>query len=133
MKKPFQILCGLILSATAVQGAAPTEADYYTITSFETPKETALEVGSIELLPGNKLALGTRRGEIWTVANAHEKDATKVQYQLFAAGQHEVLGLAYKDGWLYATNRYEMLRIKDENGDGRGDIFSTVTDKWGVS
>jgi glucose/arabinose dehydrogenase len=133
MKKPLQILCGLIFTSALVQAADPQESDYYTITTFETPKETALEVGSIELLPGNKLALGTRRGEIWTVANANGSDIDKVQYQLLASGQHEVLGLAYKDGWVYATNRYELLRIKDENGDGRGDLFETVTDKWGVS
>ncbi len=133
MKKPFHILCGLILSSALAQAADPKESDYYTITTFETPKETALEVGSIELLPNNKLALGTRRGEIWTVSNANSADPGKVQYQLFASGQHEVLGLAYKDGWLYTTNRYELLKIKDEDGDGRGDLFQTVNDKWGVS
>lgn len=131
--KPFHILCGLIFTSAVLHAAAPKESDYYTITTFDTPKETALEVGSIELLPGNKLALGTRRGEIWTVSNANGSDVDKVQYQLLASGQHEVLGLAYKDGWLYATNRYEVLRIKDEDGDGRGDIFQTVSDKWGVS
>lgn len=133
MKKPFHILCGLILTSALIQAAEPQESDYYTITTFETPKDVAMEVGSIELLPGNKLALGTRRGEIWTVSNVNSPDISKVQYQLFASGQHEVLGLAYKDGWYYATNRYELLKIKDEDGDGRGDIFQTVCDKWGVS
>ncbi|MBL9131931.1 MAG: hypothetical protein JNG86_12065 [Verrucomicrobiaceae bacterium] len=44
--------------------ADPVESDYYKITTFDTPKETALEVGSIDLLPDGKLVLGTRRGEI---------------------------------------------------------------------
>src|SRR5882757_9182288 len=130
--KPFSLLCGLMFAATSLRAAAPQESDYYKITTFGTPGETALEVSSIEFLPGGKLALGTRRGEIWTVTNA-QGDPAKVGYQLFASGQHEVMGLAYKDGWLYETNRYEVTRLKDDNGDGRADIFATVTDKWGIS
>lgn len=130
--KRISILSGLIFTSALAFAADPKESDYYTITTFETPKDTALEVGSIELLPEGKLALGTRRGEIWTVANAGG-DPSKVQYQLFASGQHEVLGLAYKDGWLYETNRYEVARLKDDDGDGRADTFQTVCDKWGVS
>ena len=131
--KSLPILCGLLLAAS-LHAADPAESDYYKITTFETPAETAMEVGSIELLPGGKLALGTRRGEIWTVANAGG-DPAKAQFTLFAAGQHEVLGLAYsaKDGALYETNRYEVARLKDQDGDGRADTFETVCDKWGVS
>lgn len=125
--------CSLLLGALVARGADPVEADYYKITTFPTPAETAMEVGSIELLPGNKLALGTRRGEIWTVDNAAAPDTTAVKYTLFASGQHEVLGLAFKDNALYATNRYEIVRITDDNGDGRADTFQTVCDQWGVS
>lgn len=127
----------IILLALAISSplfaADPVEADYYKITTFETPKETALEVGSIDLMPDGKLVLGTRRGEIWTVSGATSQDPSGVQYKLFASGQHEVLGIAYKDGWIYATNRYELLRMKDKDSDGRADDFETVCDKWGVS
>ena len=92
-----------------------------------------MEVGSVELLPEKKLALGTRRGEIWTVENVQAMDVAKAKFTLFASGLHEVLGLAYKDGWLYATTRGEVMRIKDTSGDGRADVFETVTDGWGVS
>lgn len=129
----------LVLSLLATGALAadpaplPVEADYYKITTFTTPAETALEVGAVELLPGRKLALGTRRGEVWIVSNAHEADPSHVQYQLFASGLHEVLGLAYKDGALYATTRYEITRLKDKDGDGRADVFENVNDQWGVS
>ena len=131
MKLPL-LVCAVLAASPLLHAADPRESDYYRITTFETPKDTALEVGSIELLPSGKLALGTRRGEIWTVANAGG-DPSQVQYTLFASGQHEVLGLAYKDGWLYETNRYEVARLKDEDGDGRADIFETVNDQWGLT
>ena len=127
-----EIALVILLTPVLVHAADPVEADYYKITTFTTPTTTAMEVGSIEFLPGGKLALGTRRGEIWTVTNAGS-DPAKVKYELFASGQHEVLGLAYKDGWLYETNRYEVARLKDTDSDGRADIFETVCDKWGVS
>ncbi|MGV3660635.1 MAG: DUF7133 domain-containing protein [Prosthecobacter sp.] len=127
---PLLALCPSLLLA-----ADPQEADFYKITSFETPKETALEVGSIDLMPEGKLALGTRRGEIWIVKGAGSSDVTSMSYQLFASGLHEVLGIAYnpKDKCLYATTRYEITRIKDTDGDGRADVFDNVNDSWGVS
>ena len=118
------------LALSTVAFAAPQEADYYAITTFTTPTDTALEVSSIELLPNGKMALGTRRGEIWIVTGA---DSASPTYQLFASGQHEVMGLAWKDDSLFITNRYEVARLKDEDGDGRADTFQTLCDKWGVS
>jgi glucose/arabinose dehydrogenase len=125
----FIACCGVLPTL----GADPQESDFYRITTYATPAETAMEVGSVELLPEKKLALGTRRGEIWTVENAQAMDVAKAKFTLFASGLHEVLGLAYKDGWLYATTRGEVMRIKDTSGDGRADVFETVTDGWGVS
>jgi glucose/arabinose dehydrogenase len=133
--KSLRILTGILLTGALAHAADPTESDYYTITTFDTPQETAMEVGAIELLPDGKLALGTRRGEIWTVSGAQDASASNVRYQLFASGQHEILGLAFskKDGALYATNRYEVAKLTDDDGDGRADSFLTHCDKWGVS
>jgi hypothetical protein len=126
------LLAASVAHAADAHAADPKESDYYKITTFDTPKETALEVSSIELLPEGKLALGTRRGEVWSVSGA-DSEPVNVKYQLFASGQHEILGLAYKDGWLYETNRYEVARLKDRTGSGRADVFETVSDQWGVS
>jgi hypothetical protein len=125
----------LLLIPSLLFAADPVESDYYKITTFETPKETALEVGSIELLPGGRLALGTRRGEVWFVSGASSSDSSSVRYKLHASGLHEVLGLAWnpKDGCLYATTRYEVTRLKDTDGDDRADLFDNVSDAWGVS
>ena len=125
----------LLLTGASLRAAdpAPKPSDYYKITTFDTPKETALEVSSMEFLPNGRIALGTRRGEIWTVSNATDPAASNVRYQCYAQGQHEIMGLAYKDGYLYETNRYEVARTKDEDGDGRADLFETVSDRWGVS
>lgn len=131
----LRFFLSLALCPSLLFAADPQESDYYKITTFETPKETALEVGSIELLPEDKLAVGTRRGEIWLVSGASGADPKAITYQLFASGLHEVLGLAYnpKDECLYATTRYEITRLKDTNNDDRADVFDNVNDSWGVS
>jgi hypothetical protein len=118
-----------------LMAADPVESDFYKITTFETPKETAMEVGSIDLLPDGRLIMGTRRGEIWTVSGAGSSDPSAVSYKLFASGLHEVLGIAYnpKDKSIYATTRYEITQLQDVDGDGRADVFDNVSDAWGVS
>ncbi len=127
----FRLLPVLALTAATASGAE--ESDFYRITTFATPPETALEVGSIELLADGRLAVGTRRGEVWLVRGAEQADPAKLQYQLFASGLHEVLGLAVKDGDLYATTRYEVTRLRDEDGDGRADVVEPYSRPWGVS
>ena len=54
------------------------------------------------------------------------------KWTLYARGLHETLGISWKDGWLYATQRGEVSRLKDENGDGQADIVETVSDGWEI-
>src|SRR5687768_15242122 len=93
--------------------AKVAEDGYYKILTFTPPKGEVLEAGAIEVLPGDKVAVGTRRGEIWIIDNAYDPDPSKAKFSRFAHGLHEVLGLAYKDGWLYVTHRPDVTRIKD--------------------
>jgi hypothetical protein len=113
---------------------SPTEDDYYKLLRFDTPKGVVMEAGAIEILPDHKVAVGTRRGEIWILNNAYAPDPKDAKFTRFAHGLHEVLGLAYrKDGWLYLTQRCEESRIKDTDGDGKADVFETVSDAWGIN
>jgi hypothetical protein len=109
------------------------EADYYKLLSFTPPPGEVLEAGAIEVLPDGKVAVGTRRGEVWLIDNAYADDPEKVKFHRFAHGLHEVLGLASKDGWLYVTQRPDVTRIKDSNGDGKADVFEVVADGWEIS
>src|SRR6516225_3314300 len=108
----------------------PTEDDYYPIHRFQVPEGVVLEAGAIELMPDGKVAVSSRRGEIWMIDNAYAADPKDAKFTRFAHGLHEGLVLAYKDGWLYATQRGEITRIKDSDGDGKADVFETVSDGW---
>ena len=125
-----------LASIIALAGTAfgdPKESDYYTITPFEAPEGHSIETGGIALMDDGKIAVCTRRGQIWTIENAFEHPSKPAKWTLFAEYLHEPLGLAFSDGWLYAVQRPEVTRMKDEDGDGRADIFETVSDDWGIN
>jgi len=125
------LLCGLLPGS--VSAADPTEADYYKLIPLAIPEGVVLEFGAQVQLPEKKMALASRRGEIYIVEGAFDDPPKNLKFQKFAAGLHEVLGLAYKDGWIYATQRCELTKLKDENNDGRADLFQTVNDGWGIN
>jgi hypothetical protein len=110
--------------------AKPSEADFYSVRELAIPEQAFLEVGGLEWLPDGRLAVATRRGEIWIVTDPGGANPT---WMRFAHGLHEPLGLAWRDGWLYVTQRPEVSRIKDADGDGVADTFETVADGWGIS
>jgi len=112
---------------------AERESEYYPITTVPIPDGVVLEAGSIAVLPGKRLAVSTRLGDIYLVDGAFEKLPVNPKFSRFAAGLHEVLGIfPGRDGWLYATQRGEITRIRDANGDGRADVFETFADGWGI-
>lgn len=108
------------------------EDKYYRILTYPMPSGVQFEPGALELLPDGRLAACTRVGDIFILEDPLTKPPTSVKWTQFASGLHEVLGLAYRDGWLYCTQRGEVTRMKDTNGDGRADLFETVNDDWGI-
>lgn len=122
-----------LLEVALAGDPAPTEGDYYPLVTLPIPDGVVLEAGALEMLPNGKLAVSTRRGEVYLITNPLSDDPAKVTYERFAHGLHEVLGLAYRDGWLYVTQRGELTRLKDTNDDGRADQFETVSDHWEIN
>lgn len=131
---PWLLAAGIALLGSAAQAdAVPTEADYYPITRFEIPEGVVLEASSFQLMPDGRLAVASRRGEIWMVSDPFAERVQASQFSRFAHGLHEVLSLAERDGWLYVVQRCDVSRIKDTNGDGQADVFEVVNDDWEIS
>jgi len=126
------LAAGSVLVAPAALGAATLqvedgdgslEAEHYEIRSIQTPDGVEMEVGGLAVLPDGRLAVATRHGEIWMADDAVDDAPT---FTRFAHGLHEPLGLAYRDGALYAAQRGELTRLRDPNGDGRADAYETI-------
>lgn len=125
-------LLALLMPVSDAHGQEPVESDYYRMIELPTPEGVVLEVGDMQFMPTGQLAASSRRGDIYLFSNPLSEDTEQITSTRFAGGLHEVLGLAYRDGWLYATQRGEVTRLQDEDGDGQADVLETVTDGWGI-
>ncbi len=131
VKTCLVLTAALGLSASLLQ-AGETAAAYRVVT-LEHPKELALEASGLASLPDGKLAVAIRRGEIWIAENPTAENGTGIRWKRFASGLHEPLGLAFRDGALFTTQRSEVTRLRDTDGDGVADEYLCVAKGWGVS
>lgn len=113
----------LIVPGYSQNGDPKREAQYFEIKKVPIPDGVVLEVGGLTLDPKGRLFVCTRRGEIWIIENP---TTSKPAFKRFARGLHEPLGLAYKDGALYSTQRGELSKIEDTNHDDVADSYETI-------
>ena len=128
--KKILFLLGISLctgwSAWAQSGKPATEEDFYRLITVPVPEGISLEVGGLAPMPDGRLGVSTRRGDVWIVENPYMVNQTRPHYTKFASGMHEVLGLAYKDGAFYCTQRGELTKLTDTDGDGKADRYEPI-------
>jgi cytochrome c551/c552 len=110
----------------ASQPKTLVEDDYYKIFTLPVPEGILLEIGGVATFPDGRIAVATRRGDVWVVESPYMQNGGTPKFTLYASGLHEALGLAYKDNSLYVAQRGELTRLSDSNGDGRADKYETV-------
>ena len=128
----FFVACTHLVSAQNTPPAPTNEDKYYKMVTLPVPEGVLLEVGGMTTLPDGRLALATRRGEVWLVSNAAQQNNTAPYFKKFASGLHEILGLVYKDGSLIMAQRGELTKLTDRDGDGRADRYETIA-AWPIS
>ncbi|RAW03561.1 c-type cytochrome [Pseudochryseolinea flava] len=116
----------MLVTSMAVAQKLPVEEDYYKIITIPTPEGILLEVGGVATLQDGRIAVSTRRGDVYVIENASMENGASPTFKLFASGLHEPLGLLYKDNALYAAQRGELTKLVDTNGDGKADVYETV-------
>lgn len=110
---------------TAQSAKPPKEEDYYQIVTVPVPEGILLEVGGVATMPDGRVAVCTRRGDVWMIENPNGEGGAP-RFTLFASGLHEALGLLYHEGALYTAQRGELTKLVDKTGDGVADVYETV-------
>ena len=123
MKNSIIAFVFLLAPAFAWAQEPASEADYYELKTLPIPQNIELEIGGMATIPDGRVAVSTRRGEVWMVENPY---SVTPYYHLFAKGMHEVLGLTYHKGALYAVQRGELTKLVDTDKDGEADVYQNI-------
>jgi glucose/arabinose dehydrogenase len=117
-----------LTNAALAQPAADSACNYYRIENIPVPKGLLAEVGGMDFMPDGRLVASFHRGEVLTYQPAAR------EWKVFAEGLHDPLGLVARDnGEILVMQRPELTRLRDTDGDGRADLYETVTDRFGLS
>jgi azurin len=113
----------LLLFAGIDISAQTVESNYWKIEKINIPKDIILEVGGLAFDDQGNLGVATRRGEIWILKNP---GSDSPEFTRYAHGLHEPLGLRYRDGSFYCTQRGELTKLTDTNQDGKADQYEAL-------
>ncbi len=115
------------LVATAALRAAGPDA-YYEVENIVMPAGLDPQVGGMDALPDGRVAVCFHRGEVMLYA-----PKTK-SWSEFARGLHEPLGLmVVNEREILVMQRAELTRLRDEDGDGKAEVYETVWDGFGLT
>jgi len=140
----LSLLGGIVALALSVSGEDAKPAyEVFELMSASSPSDSrskewkpgdgiTMEVSGMAWFKGS-LAVTIRKGEVWIIDNPLSPHKEKITYRKFASGLHEPLGLTADGDDLLVSQRGEITRLKDRNGDGIADAFVTECDGWNVS
>src|SRR5215207_5647356 len=72
--------------------SAVNESEYYRMSTIPVPEGVVLEVGGLETMPDGRLAVATRRSDVWLIDNPGSVNGGRPNFTRFAQGMHEALG-----------------------------------------
>lgn len=126
MRPISQLLALSIFSSPAIAETPPS----YKVTPIpDAPsKFNTRQIDGLAFLPDGRMIVCLPSGEIFFY---HPKSG---EWQLFAEGLHNPLGVfALSNSSIIVSQRPELTKVSDTNGDGKADDFEVVTDDFGMS
>ena len=107
---------------------AQVPADAYRVETVRMPRDAAPEVSAIAFGPDGRLYACFRRGAIYSM------DPGDGRWRLFAQGLQTPLGILPGEvGEFFIAQVPELTRVADTDGDGKADLYETISDGWGLS
>lgn len=121
-----------LVTQPAKAGKAPIELPAgYSLEDWMSPldllgRQQLFEPTGIAVAKDGTMVFATRAAGVWRIRNG--------EWSLFAEGIYEALGVHIEDDKgdvIVIAQKPEITRISDENGDGRADVFQTLSDDYG--
>jgi glucose/arabinose dehydrogenase len=110
----------------------PAGDESFIVEHFPVPADIKLLVGGMDFLPNGDLAICTYAGEVWIVEGATGAPG-QARWRRFARGLNEPGGLRVINGQIHVTQKCELTRLEDTDGNGEADLFECLSDGWGYT
>ena len=126
MKKLIYLLVLSLTAKLAFGGTSPN----YKVTKISNPpsKFGTKQIDGLDFLPDGRMVVCLPSGEVFFY------DPKTSGWQLFAEGLHNPLGvIAESNSSLVISQRPEVTRVSDTDGDGKADFHQVMTDEFGMS
>ena len=123
------VTLGLLAAAGVCSLAAQVPATAYKVETVRGPRDVKAEISALEFGHDGRLYATFRRGYIYSF------DPTSGRWRRFAEGLHTPLGISRgpRAGSFLVAQVPELTLVQDTDGDGVAELYSTVSDAWGLS
>ena len=120
-KKTLKFAASFLTFMGSVFANAPAG---YEVQTIDLPDVKQFNVAGLDVHKDGTVYFATREGEIWKRSND--------KWSLYAQGLHEPCGLKVVDHKnIIVSQKPELTKVIDRNGDGIGDRYENVTDDFG--
>ncbi|MEX0594431.1 MAG: cytochrome c, partial [Balneolaceae bacterium] len=93
---------------------------------FENPWNAWIRLSGIDFFDdGGRAAVTTWNGDVWIVEGLHG-DLSDIRWQRYASGLFYPMGVEVVDDVIYVTERSQLTRLHDLNGDGEADYYESL-------
>jgi len=98
--------------------------------SFRLPLPEEVMPTALAWRPNGELVIASLKGQIW-LGRDQDGDGLHETYRAFSDDLAAPYGLAVTGSQIDVVNKYAVLRLTDEDDDGRADRYETVASGWG--
>ena len=94
------------------------------------PWKRNIRPGDIQFLPNGTGVVPCLDGDVWLVEGLKDS-LEEIRWRRFAAGLHEPMTCAIRDGEIFVFDKNGIWKLKDTNGDGEADVHELFSNAFG--